>query len=151
MNTLVGARVCVYVHTLNVNISNGGKSARSGKGEEGIPGLKEKCLPTLLFFVFSLGMSSRLLFYFYQEIFSFVVNRILFSPWSALFLFLFRIYGETLLCGVDGSAIWTLDVCHLLDFLVASPSFRRRRMKKKLILMGTMKLRKVPPCHAVTK
>lgn len=55
MNTLVGARV--YVHTLNVNISNGGNFARSGKGEEGIPGLKEKCLPTaphvnLFFFLF---------------------------------------------------------------------------------------------------
>lgn len=44
MNTLVGARV--YVHTLNVNISNGGNFARSGKGEEGTPGQKEKCLPT---------------------------------------------------------------------------------------------------------
>lgn len=44
MNTLVGARV--YVHTLNVNISNGGKFAQSEKGEEGILGQKEKCLPT---------------------------------------------------------------------------------------------------------
>lgn len=42
MNTLVGA--CVYVHTLNVNISNGGKFGE--KGEEGMPGQKEKCLPT---------------------------------------------------------------------------------------------------------
>lgn len=56
MNTLVGARV--YVHTLNVNISNGGKFAQSEKGEEGIPGQKEKCLPTAphvnLFFLFRL-------------------------------------------------------------------------------------------------
>lgn len=54
MNTLVGARV--YVHTLNVNISNGGNFARRGKGEEGTPGQKEKCLPTAphvnLFFLF---------------------------------------------------------------------------------------------------
>lgn len=76
MNTLVGARV--YVHTLNVNISNGGKFAQSEKGEEGIPGQKEKCLPTAphvnLFFSVQ-ACHPGFTFFSRRFVFCFVVNQ----------------------------------------------------------------------------
>lgn len=108
VNTLVGARV--YVHTLNVNISNGGNFAQWKRRRRDTWTKREtppRC-PTFKSFFFSIqarcpGFTffSRRLFF----VFCFVVNQIWFSPWSAFFFISVFQWGNT--------SLWCWWICNM--------------------------------------